>query len=191
MNPKVGRYLRELETWRVETEKLRKIILDYPLVEELKWGKPCYTFQGCNLLVIQGFKQYFALMFFQGALLKDPKHILQRPGENTQVARQMRFCNAREIARLEPTVRAYIKEAIEAEKSGRKVEFKAAPEPIPEELRRKWTEFPALKTAFEGLTPGRQRAYLLFFSAAKLSETRASRIGKCMPQILLGKGLND
>jgi len=191
MNPKIDVFLSGAQQWREETEKLRMIILGFGLTEELKWGKPCYTLQKSNLLIIQGFKEYCALMFCKGALLKDPQGILKKPGENTQAARQIRFTHAREIVEMKPTLKAYIYEAIEAEKAGLKVEFKKNPEPIPEELQNRLDEIPALKTAFGALTPGRQRAYILYFSAPKQSKTRESRIGKCMRQILNGKGLND
>jgi len=191
MNPKVDVYLSKAKKWREETEKLRMIILGCQLTEELKWGKPCYTFRESNLVIIQGFKEYCALMFCKGALLKDPNGILKKPGENTQAARQIRFVNVREIVGMEPILKAYVYEAIEVEKAGLKVNFKRNPEPIPEELQNKLDEIPALKTAFDALTPGRQRAYILYFSAPKQSKTRESRIEKCMRQILNGKGLND
>ncbi len=191
MNPKVDVYLSNAEKWREETEKLRMIILDYRLTEELKWGKPCYTFQKSNVVIIQGFKEYCALMFCKGALLSDPNGILKKPGENTQAARQIRFTSVREIVEMEPILKTYIHEAIDAEKAGLKVYFKKNPEPIPEEFQNRLDEIPALKTAFDGLTPGRQRAYILHFSAPKQSKTRDSRVGKCMRQILNGKGLND
>jgi len=192
MNPKVDAILRKSEKWQEETKKLRKILLDFPLTEELKWGKPCYALQENNIVLIQGFKEYCALLFFKGALLKDAKGILVKPGENTQAARQMRFTHLREIVQLEPVVKAYVQEAIQAEKAGLKVRLKKITEfDLPEELQNKLKELPALKTAFHALTPGRQRAYLLHFSAAKQSKTRESRIEKCIPQILKGKGLND
>ena len=191
MNPKVDVYLSKTKQWQAEIAKLRTIILDGQLTEELKWGKPCYMFQDSNLLIIQGFKEYCALMFCKGALLKDPNRLLVKPGENTQAGRQIRFTNLQGIVELEPVLKAYIHEAIEAEKAGLKVDFKKNPEPVPEELQNKFEEIPALKTAFEALTPGRQRAYILYFSAPKQSKTRESRIEKCMPQILNGKGLND
>jgi uncharacterized protein YdeI (YjbR/CyaY-like superfamily) len=191
MNPKVDAFLKNAEKWREETEKLRTISLRCGLTEELKWGKPCYTFQEGNVVIIQGFKEYFAVLFCKGALLKDAKGLLVRPGENTQAARQMRFTNVREIAENESILKAYIQEAIEAEKNGLEVKFKKNPEPIPEELQSKLDENRALKTAFFALTPGRQRAYILFFSRAKQSRTRESRIEKYRRQILHGKGLND
>ena len=191
MNPKVDGYLRKAKKWQEEMKKLRRISLACGLTEELKWGKPCYTFQKSNIVIIQGFKEYCALMFCKGALLNDPNGILKKPGENTQAARQIRFTNVREIVEMEPILKAYIYEAIEAEKAGLKVNFKKNPEPVPEELQNKLDEIPALKTAFEALTPGRQRGYILYFSAAKQSKTRESRIEKWMPQILHGKELND
>jgi len=191
MNPQVNEYLRKAKKWQQEMEKLRMIILDCQLTEELRWGKPCYMFQKSNIVIIQGFKEYCALMFCKGALLSDPNGILKKPGENTQAARQIRFANVREIVGMAPILKAYIYEAIEAEKAGLKVDFKKNPEPIPEELQNKLDEIPALKTAFDALTPGRQRAYILYFSAPKQSKTRGSRVEKCMQQILNGKGLND
>jgi uncharacterized protein YdeI (YjbR/CyaY-like superfamily) len=191
MNPKVDAFLNEATQWREETEKLRNIVLRCGLTEELKWGKPCYTFQESNVVIIQGFKECCALLFCKGALLKDPKGILKKPGENSQAARRIEFTHAREIVAMEPVLKAYIHEAIEAEKAGLEVNFKKNPEPIPEELQNKLDEIPVLKTAFFGLTPGRQRAYILYFSAAKQSKTRESRVEKCMRQILKGKGLND
>jgi uncharacterized protein YdeI (YjbR/CyaY-like superfamily) len=169
--------------------KLRRISLDSGLTEELKWGKPCYTFETSNVVIIQGFTEFCALLFCKGALLKDPNGILKKFG--WQAARRIPFSNVREIVEMEPTLKAYIREAIEAEKVGLKVEFKKKPEPIPEELQNKLDEIPALKTAFDALTPGRQRGYILYFSGAKQSKTRASRVEKCMQQILKGKGLND
>jgi len=171
-------YLSKAKKWQEEFEKLRMIILDCGLTEELKWGKPCYTFQKSNIVIIQGFKEYCALMFCKGALLNDPNGILKKPGENTQAARQIRFTNVREIVEMEPILKAYIYEAIEVEKAGLKVNFKKNPEPIPEEFQNKLDEIPALKTAFDALTPGRQRAYHLYFSAAKQSKTRESRVEK-------------
>lgn len=191
MNPKIDGYLRKAKKWREEFVKLRSIILDCGLTEELKWGKPCYTFQKSNIVILQGFKEFCALLFAKGALLNDPKSILEKPGENTQAARRIRFTNVREVVEMEPVLKAYICEAIEAEKAGLKVDFKKNPEPVPEELENKMEEMPALRTAFNALTPGRQRAYILYFSAAKQSKTRESRIEKCIKDILKGKGLND
>ena len=167
------------------------IIIDSPLTEELKWGKPCYTFQESNIVILQGFKEFCALLFAKGALLKDPKRLLEKPGESTQAARRIPFTSVREIVKLEPVLRAYIKEAIAAERAGLKVEFKTNPEAVPEELQKKLDESRALKTAFDALTPGRQRGHILYFSAAKQSKTREARVEKCRQQILNGKGLND
>jgi uncharacterized protein YdeI (YjbR/CyaY-like superfamily) len=189
MNPKVDEYLRKAKKWQEEMKKLRRISLDCGLTEELKWGKPCYTFQNSNVVLIQGFKEFCALLFCKGALLKDRHGILRKFG--WQAARRIPFTNVREILEMEPILKAYLHEAIEAEKAGLKVNYKKKPEPIPEELQNKLDEIPALKTAFEALTPGRQRGYILYFSAAKQSKTRASRVKKCMPQILKRKGLND
>lgn len=191
MNPKVDAYLSEDRKWRKESERLRKICLGCGLNEELKWGKPCYTYQEANVVIIQGFKDYCALMFCKGALLRDPKGILKRIGEHTQAARQARFTDVREIVEIEPTLEAYIHEAIGAEKAGLKVILNRNPEPIPKEFKNALNRFPALKTAFYALTPGRQRGYILYFSAAKQSKTRESRIEKCRTRILSGKGLND
>jgi len=189
MNPKIDEYLRKTRKWQEEMKKLRRISLDCGLTEELKWGKPCYTFQNSNVVIIQGFKEFCALLFCKGALLKDPNGILKKFG--WQAARRIPFTNVREVVEMEPILKAYICEAIEAEKAGLKVNYKKNPEPIPEELQNKLDEISALKAAFEALTPGRQRGYILYFSGAKQSKTRASRVKKCMPQILKGKGLND
>ncbi|HKI87708.1 MAG TPA: YdeI/OmpD-associated family protein [Draconibacterium sp.] len=192
MNPKVDAYLSKIKKWQEETEILRMIILDCGLKEELKWGKPCYIYQNKNIVVIQGFKEYFALLFFKGVMLKDPNGILKKMGENTHVGRQVRFASVQQIVELEPTIKAYIYEAIEVEKAGLKVPLKEEKELIfPEEFQHKLNEIPALKTAFETLTPGRQRAYILYFSQPKQSKTRESRVEKWLPQILNGKGLND
>ena len=191
-NPKVDGFLRNAKKWREEFERLRKVCLGCGLTEELKWGKPCYTYQGSNIALIHGFKEYCALLFFKGALLKDPKGILVQQTENVQAARQIRFTNVREIVEVESTLKAYIKEAIEADKAGLEVSYKKTSEfVIPEEFQNRLDESPALKTAFDALTPGRQRGYVLYFSAGKKSKTRAARIEKCVHQILEGKGLND
>lgn len=191
-NPKVDATISKATEWRDEFDKLRTICLDRQLTEELKWRLPCYTYQKSNVVIIQGFKEYCALMFFKGALLKDPKGILVRPGENTQAARQIQFTDVQEIVDMEPTVKAYIDEAIEVEKAGLEVEFKETSEfEVPEEFQSELDKDPVLKAAFEALTPGRQRAYLLHFSAPKQSKTRASRVEKCRQRILAGKGLND
>jgi len=192
MNPKVDEYLSKAKKWQEEFEKLRMIILDCQLNEELKWGCPCYTFQESNIVLIHGFKEYCALLFFKGALLNDANGILIQQTENVQAGRQIRFTNIREIVELEPVLKAYIYEAIEVEKAGLKVNFKKNTELIfPEEFIKKLAEIPALKAAFEALTPGRQRAYNLYFSEPKQSKTRESRVEKYMQQILNGKGLND
>jgi uncharacterized protein YdeI (YjbR/CyaY-like superfamily) len=192
MNPKVDGFIRAARTWQAEFKKLRMIILDCQLTEELKWGVPCYTFQKRNVVLIHGFKEYCALLFFKGALLRDDNGILIRQTENVQAGRQIRFTDVREIRAMEPILKDYIHEAIEVEKAGLKVTFKKTGEfRIPEEFRRKLDESPALKTAFHGLTPGRQRAYILYFSAPKQSKTRTSRVEKCLRQILNGKGLED
>lgn len=168
------------------------IVLDCGLTEELKWGVPCYTYQESNIVLIHTFKEYCALLFFKGVLLNDTHGMLVRQTENVQSARQIRFTNAREIVRLEPVLKAYIYEAIEVEKAGLKVKLKKTAEfTIPEEFQKKLNKVPALKTAFHALTPGRQRAYILYFSAPRQSKTRESRIEKSMQQILDGKGLND
>lgn len=172
--------------------ELRAIALDSGLTEELKWYQPCYTFNGNNVAIISAFKEYCVLSFFKGALLKDPNGILVRPTENMQAARQIRFTSKEEIEKLAPVARAYLLEAAEVERAGLKVNFKKIEEfPIPAEFQRRLDEDPGLKAAFQSLTPGRQRAYLLHFSAAKQAITREARIDKCVPQIMEGKGLND
>lgn len=192
MNSKVDVYLSKVKKWQEEMEKLRVIMLDCQLTEELKWGKPCYTFQNSNIVIIQGFKEHCTLMFFKGALLNDPNGILIKPGEDTQAGRQIRFTHVGEIVEMETILKAYIVEAIEVEKAGLKVDFKKSTELIfPEEFQDKLDESPALKTAFDALTPGRKRAYVMYFSAPKQSKTRESRVEKCMQKILNGEGLND
>lgn len=192
MNPKVDDFLSKAKHWQEEFEKLRIIILDCGLNEELKWGVPCYTFQKSNIVLIHGFKEYCAILFIKGALLSDTKGILIQQTENVQAARQVRFTNIREIIELEPTLKSYIYEAIEVEKAGLKVNHKKTAEySIPDEFQKRLDEMPALKTAFEALTPGRQRAYIFYFSAPKQSKTRESRVEKYIQQILNGKGLND
>lgn len=191
-NPKVDEFLSKAKKWKAEYEKLRSIVLDCELTEDFKWMHPCYTFEKKNIVLIHGFKEYCALLFQKGALLKDPNGILIQQTENVQSARQIRFTNVNEIMEMESILKAYIQEAIEVEKSGLEVEFKKHEEYIvPEEFQNKLDEIPALKTAFEALTPGRQRAYILHFSAPKQAKTRESRVEKCIPQILEGKGLND
>ena len=173
-------------------QEIKKIVLDCQLTEELKWGCPCYTNQGSNIVLIHGFKEYCALLFMKGVLMKDPIVILIQQSENVQSARQICFSNLQEIEEMEHILKAYVKEAIEIEKSGLEVEYKKTSEfTMPKEFQIKLDEIPALKTAFEALTPGRQRGYKLYFSAAKQSKTRASRVEKYIPQILNGKGLND
>src|SRR6266852_4967881 len=192
MNPKVDFYFSKAKKWQEELEKLRTIILDCQLTEELKWGVPCYTFQKSNIVLIHVFKEYCALLFFKGALLNDANGILIQQTKNVQAGRQIRFTNVREIVKMKPVLKAYIYEAIEVEKAGLKVNFKKTTEfIIPEEFQNKLDEIPVLKTAFNALTPGRQRAYILYFSAPKQSKTRESRVEKCMRQILNGKGLDD
>src|SRR6187431_227906 len=192
MNPKVDWFFSKDTKWQKEYEKLRTIILDCGLTEELKWGCPCYTFQNTNIVLIHGFKEYCALLFFKGALLNDPNDILIQQTENVQAARQIRFTNVREIVKLEAVLKAYVYEAIEVEKAGLKVKLKKSSEfKVCEEFQKKLDEKSTLKKAFEALTPGRQRAYLLYFSAPKQSKTRESRIEKSIKQILKGKGLND
>lgn len=191
-NPKVDVYLKQTSQWREEMGKLRTLILDCGLTEELKWAKPCYTYQGSNVVIVIPLKESCALMFCQGALLKDTKGLLGKPGENTQAGRWIKFTSGKEIAAIAPTVKAYIREAIAAEKAGLKVAFKKTSEfKMPAELQKRLAKTPALKAAFKALTPGRQRGYFLYFSAPKQSKTREARIEKCVPQILAGKGLHD
>jgi uncharacterized protein YdeI (YjbR/CyaY-like superfamily) len=192
MNPKVDVYLTNAKKWQDEMKKLRKIILDCQLTEELKWFKPCYTFQKKNVVIIIALKEHCALAFCKGALLKDANGILVKIGENTQAGRWIKFASVREIAKIEHILKSYIHEAIEAEKAGLEVTYKKTADfKIPEEFHHKLDEIPSLKTAFYALTPGRQRGYLLYFSAPKQSKTRASRVEKSMQQILNRKGLND
>jgi len=191
-NPKVDDYLRNESKWKEEMSRLRMLLLNSGLSEELKWGKPCYTIQNRNIAILQGFKEYCALMFFKGVLLKDNHGILVKPGENSQTQRQIRFTNVNQIVEWEPIIKEYINEAIYVEKAGLKVEHKETSEyTIPPELDQKFKEMSHLKTSFESLTPGRQRAYILYFSQAKQSKTRQSRIEKYIQKILDGKGLND
>ncbi|TGL63773.1 YdeI/OmpD-associated family protein [Leptospira sarikeiensis] len=190
-NPKVDEFLNNAERWGKELKKLRTILLDAGLTEELKWSSPCYSFQKKNIAIIGELKEYCVLSFFKGALLKDPKGILQKPGENTRSAKIIPFTSVSEINKIEPVIKSYIQEAIEVEKSGLKVDFKKDRNPIPEELQKKMDKEPKFKKAFEALTPGRQRGYILHFSAPKQSLTRESRIEKCKEKILKGKGLND
>jgi uncharacterized protein YdeI (YjbR/CyaY-like superfamily) len=190
-NPKVG-YLRKAKKWQEEFEKLRMIVLECGLTEEMKWGHPCYTFEKSNVVLIHGFKEYCALLFFKGALLKDAKGILVQQTENVQAARQIRFTSVQEIVKMKPILKAYIREAIKVEKAWLEVSYKKTSEfKMPEEFQNRLNEMPALETAFKALTPGRQRGYLLYFSAPKQSKTRQARVEKCMPKILNGEGLND
>lgn len=192
MNPIVDRFLSKAEKWREEFEKLRMILLDSRLSEEFKWGVPCYTFEKKNVVLIHGFKDYCALLFFKGALLKDPDGVLIRQTETVQAARQIRFTDVQQIVKMKAILKAYINEAIDVEKAGLKVSFKKTGErSIPEEFQTKLDEMPALKTAFGALTPGRQKAYILHFAAPKQAKTREARVNKCIHQILNGEGLND
>lgn len=191
-NPMVDAVLFKATQWKKEFEKLRKIALACGLTEELKWGQPCYTLDKANIVLIHGFKGYCALLFFKGALMKDPDKILILQTENVQSARQIRFTSVKEITAMSAVLTGYIHEAIEVEKSGRKVTLKKTAEfAVAEEFQKKLDENPALRTAFDALTPGRQRGYLLHFSSAKQSKTREARIEKCLPKILDGKGLDD
>lgn len=191
-NPKVDWFFDKPTQWQAEYEQLRAITLDCGLTEELKWGCPCYSFKGSNIVLIHGFKEYCALLFMKGVLLKDNKKILIQQTENVQAARQIRFTSAKQIAKMKATIKAYIKEALGVEKVGLKVEMKKSAEfKMPEEFKNALKEMPELKAAFLKLTPGRQRGYLLHFSSAKQSKTREARIEKCVEQILDGKGLDD
>jgi uncharacterized protein YdeI (YjbR/CyaY-like superfamily) len=205
MNPKVDTYFAEgcgrcplvgtlqckVHSWQDEMAQLRRILLECGLTEELKWGQPCYTFQKGNVVILSALKESCVLSFFKGVLLKDSHGILTAPGKNSQVDRLIRFTDVQKVLDLEPIIKAYIQEAIDLEKTGVKVEFKKRPEPIPEELQHKFDEMPDLNTAFEALTPGRQRGYILYISAAKQSKTRTSRIEKHIQRILDGKGIHD
>jgi uncharacterized protein YdeI (YjbR/CyaY-like superfamily) len=191
-NPKVDFYFDKEKKWHEEFKQLRMLILDCGLNEELKWGCACYTFGKSNIVLIHGFKEYCALLFFKGALLNDADGILIQQTENVQAARQVRFTNVQEIAKIKKTLKAYIYEAIEVEKAGLKVKLKKTADfNIPKEFQNKLNKMPAMKKAFNALTPGRQRAYIFYFSQPKQSKTRESRIEKYMQQILDGKGLND
>jgi uncharacterized protein YdeI (YjbR/CyaY-like superfamily) len=191
-NPKVDDFIANATKWREEVKKLRSILLESELTEELKWGGPCYTFQGKNVVIINGLKESCALAFFKGALLKDVHGVLTRPGQHTQSARWFKFTSVREIAEMKSVLKAYVREAIKVEESGLKLKLRKTSDlKFPEELQIMLDEFPDFKAAFDRLTPGRQRAYIYHFSAAKQSKTRESRIQKCMPQILRGKGLLD
>lgn len=191
-NPKVDAVLSRTKKWHDEFEKLRTIVLDCGLDEELKWGCPCYTYQNRNVVLIHGFKEYCALLFFKGVLLKDPKGVLIQQTKNVQAARQIRFARVRDITRLKTTLTEYINQAIAVEKAGLKVNYKKTAEfKVPEEFQKRLDQTPALKKAFSALTPGRQRAYLFYFSQPKQAKTRESRVEKSVREILKGKGLND
>lgn len=192
-NPKVDAFLKRQKTWTKEFVKLRRIILGCGLTEELKWGQPCYTDdEGRNVILMHGFKEYCAVLFPKGALLKDREHVLVQQTPNVQSARQIRFKSVQDVAKLEKTLKAYVREAVEVERAGLKVELKKTSDfPMPEELRVRLEKDRALKTAFGALTPGRQRGYLFYFSQAKQAKTRESRIEKCAPRILEGLGLDD
>ncbi len=192
MNPKVDFFFNKAGKWQKEYEELRMIALDCGLTEELKWGCPCYTFEKRNIVLIHGFKEYCAFLFFKGALLSDADDILIQQTKNVQSARQVRFINVKEIDKMERTLKSYIYEAIEVERAGLKVDYKKTSEfKIPEEFKKKLDKNRALKTAFEALTPGRQRGYIFYFSQAKQSKTREARVEKYVKQILKGKGLED
>ena len=192
MNPAVDFYFSKAKNWQDEIMKLRTIVLNCGLTEELKWGCPCYQFQKANIVLIHVFKEYCALLFFKGALLNDAERMLIQQTKNVQAARQLRFTNVKEIVKMKTVLKDYICEAIEVEKAGLKVSLKKPSEfSIAKEFQNNMDKSPALKTAFYALTPGRQRAYLLYFSAPKQSKTRALRVEKYAPQILEGKGLND
>jgi uncharacterized protein YdeI (YjbR/CyaY-like superfamily) len=192
MNPKVDWFFTKDTKWQKEYQKLRMIILDCGLIEELKWGCPCYTFEKRNIVLIHGFKEYCALLFFKGVLLNDPNGILIQQTKNVQSARQVRFTDVREIIRMERVLKAYIYEAIEVERAGMKVKLKKTSDfKIPEEFQKKLNKSPVLKTAFDALTPGRRRAYIFYFSQPKQAKTREARVEKYTKQILKGKGLND
>jgi uncharacterized protein YdeI (YjbR/CyaY-like superfamily) len=191
-NPKVDAFIGKASKWQEELKKLRAILLDTELAEEFKWAQPCYTFHGKNVVVLGGMKESCAFAFFKGALLKDVHGVLTRPGQHTQLTRWLKFTSVREIAEMKSVLKAYIREAIEVERSGLKVKLKKTSDlKIPEEFQIMLDEFPELKTAFDGLTPGRQRAYIYHFSAPKQSKTRESRVRKFMPHILKGKGPLD
>lgn len=191
MNPEVDKFLKQSKQWQEEIAVLRAIILKTKLEESLKWRLPCYTYNGKNLAIIQPFKACLALMFFKGTLLKDPKGILKDVGPNSQAGRRLEFSSVQEINKIAPAIKAYLQEAMLIEDSGQKVKFKKEIESIPEELKKIFAKDSKLKKAFNFLTPGRQRAYIIYFSSAKQSLTRQSRIEKSIPRILEGKGIND
>ena len=192
MNPKVDFFFEKESNWQKEYERMRTIALDCGLTEELKWGCPCYTWQNSNIVLIHGFKEYCAYLFFKGALLNDPEGILIQQTENVQAARQIRFTNLKQIVKMEKVLKAYIYEAIEVDKAGLQVKMKKSTDyKVPEEFQKKLDKTPGLKKAFKALTPGRQRGYLLYFSSAKQAKTREERVEKYTKQILKGKGLED
>lgn len=192
MNPKVDFFFEKTGAWQAEFKQLRTLVLNCGLTEELKWGQPCYCLDKANIVLIHGFKEYCALLFFKGALLSDPEGILIQQTANVQAARQLRFTNLKDIKTQAATIKAYIYEDIEVEKAGLKVALKkTAAFDIPQEFKIQLDQQPALKKAFEALTPGRQRAYLFHFAQAKQSKTRASRVEKYIPRIMEGKGLDD
>lgn len=205
MNPEVDTYLIEgcgrcayyqtsqckVHNWPGELRQLRRIVLDCGLTEEYKWSQPCYTFQNQNVLIVTALKDYAAISFFKGTLLEDTDHLLVTPGESSQAARQLRFTRVSDILDNETAIKAYIYQAIEVEKAGLKVHFKKNPEPIPDELQQKMETDPEFRQAFESLTPGRQRGYILHFSQPKQAKTRIARIEKCIPKIMNGEGMND
>lgn len=191
MNSSVDKFLKKSKQWQEEMAELRAVLLKTKLEESFKWNLPCYIYQESNVVIIQPFKAFLGLMFFKGSLLKDTKKVLASNGPNSQAGRRFEFRSVQEIQKMKSTIKAYIKEAIEIEKSGQKVEFKKNPQQVPEELKKAFTKNARLKKAFDSLTPGRQRAYLLHFSGAKQSSTRQARIEKCIPHILKGKGMND
>jgi uncharacterized protein YdeI (YjbR/CyaY-like superfamily) len=191
-NMKVDSFISKAKKWQKEYESLREIVLDCGLTEELKWGVPCYTYQNANVVLIHGFKEYCALLFMKGALMKDPRGILIQQTENVQAGRQIRFTSTEQIDKLKTVLKAYIKDAIAIEKSGAKIEFKKATDfAVAEEFQRQLDQSAHLKEAFEALTPGRQKAYLLYFSSAKQSKTREARVEKAIPKILEGLGMDD
>ncbi len=186
----VDAYFRKANTWRAESEKLREVVLGCGLTEELKWGQPCYTHDGRNIVVIQRMKAFLALGFFKGALLVDAERVLESLGKNSQAGRRIQFTSVRDVVRKKALVKAYIREAVEVEKSGKKIP-KRTEVAFPEELQNRLDEDPAFRAAFEALTPGRQRGYALYFSAAKQPATREARIEKCAPKIFAGRGFHD
>lgn len=191
MNEKVSAYIGKVKNWKAEMKALRAMLIEFPLTEELKWGKPCYALENSNIIIIQGFKEYCGLLFFKGALLKDAKGLLVKPGENTQGGRLLKFTSVQELNKLTTTIKSYIKEAIEIEKKGLKIEPINTELVLPEELLAQFKKSASFKKAFNALTPGRQRAYNMFFTAAKQAATRETRIEKYKGQIMSGKGIND